>query len=278
MFLRWLLAPLSSCQAASGARGIGLAVLLAVSVLGGIASSPGMARAGDLSGLPRLEVAEREIVPLPTDGVRGLIVSGSSLILLADDHRGLSAPDSSYLARLLRFQPSTGEVELLAAQRDAFETGLTGDGQAWWSCGSLLGADGGINRISPEDGSILSSLPLPGHHPGGIAFDGSYLWVVDCDARKLLRVEVEEGLISRKVATPSLYPTGLAYDGYHFWCADATTGRIYRLKGYNGRVDAVLSREAFYRPGAFVSLAWGAGALWAVTASDSFALRMKLAR
>jgi len=251
--------------------GIGLTFFLA-------ALGPLVGRTAELSALPELQVVDRRELRLPTDGVRGLLADGSTLVLLAGENRGLSAPDSSFTARLLRYDPGTGEVSLIASERDGYETGLTADDEAWWSCGSLLGAQAGIYRISPEDGSVLLTLPFPGHHPGGIAFDGTYLWVVDCDARKLERVEVEEGRVSRKVASPSMYPTGLAYDGYHFWCADATTGRIYRLKGYNGRADAVLAREVFERPGEFVSLGWGDGALWAVAAGDSFAVRLQISR
>ena len=241
-------------------------------------SSAIVARADGLASLPQLSVADLQYIALPTDGVRGLLISNASLVLLAGRNRGLSACDSSYSVRLLVFDPTSGAVELLTSGEDLFETGLTSDGEAWWCSGSLLGVQSQIYRISPADGSVLLTLPFPGFHPGGIAYDGTYLWVVDCDARKIERVEVEEGRVSRKVSTPSFYPTGLAYDGYHFWCADATTGRIYRMKGYNGRADAVIAEEDFSRPGEFVSLAWGKGALWAVAASDSFAMRMKLGR
>jgi sugar lactone lactonase YvrE len=170
------------------------------------------------------------------------------------------------------------EAQTVSSERDGFETGLCSDGQFWWSAGSLLGSQAGIYQIDPRSGRVLLNLPAPGHHPGGIAFDGSYLWVVDCDARKLLRVDVEEGRVSRKVESPGFYPTGLAYDGFHFWCADAATGRIYRLKGHNGRTDAVIRRDAFSRPGEFVSLSWDGAGLWAVAASDSEAVRLEILR
>jgi sugar lactone lactonase YvrE len=174
----------------------------------------------------------------------------------------------------MRWRASSRELSVLATQSNEFETGLASDGENWWSSGSLLGASSGIYQISPADGSVLLTLPASGHHPGGMAYDGLYLWVVDCDARNILRVDTEEGRVSKKVAAPAFYPTGLAYDGYHFWSADASTGRLYRLTGTTGRRDAVIARDAFFRPGEFVSLSWDGKGLWTVAASDSEAVRL----
>jgi hypothetical protein len=77
---------------------------------------------------------------------------------------------------------------------------------------------------------------------------------------------------------PAFYPTGVAHDGSRFWSADASTGRLYRLRGFNAAPEAVVSRAAFDRPGEFVSLAWDAGALWAVGAADSTVTRIELGR
>lgn len=240
--------------------------------------SPGPAAGVDLSTLPELDAVVSARLPLPQAGVRGLIFAGGSPVLLATQNTGLSAPDSSYFVQLLRWDGETREGRILASEQDVYETGLVSDGQFWWSAGSLLGSQSGIYQIDPSSGEVLLNLPSPGHHPGGIAFDGTYLWIVDCDARKLLRVDIEEGRVSRKVESPGFYPTGLAYDGFHFWCADATTGRIYRLKGHNGRTDAVIRAEVFQRPGEFVTLSWDGQGLWALAASDSEAVRLELVR
>ena len=250
-----------------------LLLLSALLLLGGLRST---VAARDLTALPELEALETARVPLPGDGIRGLLFDRGRMILLDTDNRGLSAPDSSYTARLLAYEPDGGEVEVLAAEQDGYETGLTSDGEAWWSSGSLLGSHAGIYRISPGDGTVLESLPSPGHHPAGLAWDGSWLWQLDADARQLLRLEVEEGKVSRKVPSPAFYPTGLAWDGFHFWSADATTGRIYRIKGFNGEVDGVVSAQAWHRPGAFVTLTYHDGGLWAVPAAEAVAIRLEV--
>ena len=232
----------------------------------------------DLQSLPEIDAVVDARLPLPTDGVRGLLFEQDSVVLLATSNRGLSAPDSSFQASLMRWQASSGNLRVLSTQSDEFETGLASDGENWWSSGSLLGVSSGIYQISPGSGKVLATLAAPGHHPGGIAYDGLYLWVVDCDARNILRVDTEEGRVSKKVSAPAFYPTGLAYDGYHFWSADASTGRLYRLSGTTGRRDAVIAKDAFYRPGEFVSLSWDGKGLWTVAASDSEAARLQILR
>lgn len=245
-------------------------VLAALSVLG----QPGSARAQ--TDLRELDAVASATLRLPTDGVRGLHWSGDTLWLLATQNRGLSAPDSSYVAHLVRFDTVGGEADTLASEIDGYETGLAFDGEYLWSGGSLIGQREGLFQIDPSTRDITLTLPGSGVHPAGLAWDGTHLWQVDADARKLHRLEPEEGRISRKVPSPAFYPTGLAYDGFHFWCADASTGRLYRLRGHNGRADAVVSSDAFLRPGEFVSLTWDGRALWAAAASDSVAVRLEL--
>ena len=223
-----------------------------------------------------LDAMASSTVRLPSDGVRGLLWSGDELLLLVTSNRSLSAPASSFAANLVRLDTVTGVADTLSREVDGYESGLTSDGEFLWSGGSLLGSQQGLYQLDRKTFAISLTLPGSGYHPAGLAWDGSYLWQVDADSRKLLRMDVEEGRISRKIAAPGFYPTGLAYDGFHFWCADAATGRLYRLRSHDGRADAVINAEAFMRPGEFVSLTWDGRALWAAAASDSFAVRLEL--
>lgn len=229
--------------------------------------------------LRTLDAVVSESVRLPVDGVRGIVVErGGAMLLLVTRNRGLSAPDSSYGATLMRFKPSTGSLESVRAERDGYESGLTHDGEFLWAGGGYIGGEGGLYQLSASSGEILQMFPATGYHPAGLAWDGKHLWQVDADARKLFRVDTEEGRVSRKVRSPGFYPTGLTYDGFHFWSADASTGRLYRHRGSNGRADAVISSEAFLRPDEFISLAWDGGGLWCVSAADSVAVKIELLR
>lgn len=230
------------------------------------------------SALKTIDAVSTVQLRLPTAGVRGMLFQGDSMLLLVSENQGLSAPDSSFAASIVRYWPDTGKTEIVQTERDAFESGLARNDEALWAGGSLIGAAAGIYQLDPRGGEVLQVLPAPGYHPGGLAWDGSYLWQVDADARKLFRIDAEEGRVSRKLPTPGFYPTGLAHDGFHFWCADAATGRLYRLRGTNGRADGVVSEEAYLRPGEFVSLAWDGSALWCVGAADSVARRVELLR
>jgi len=233
---------------------------------------------GAQSSLKTIDAVSTVEMALPSAGVRGLLFRGDSILLLVSENQGLSAPDSSFAASIVRYWPDTGKTEILETERDAFESGLTANDEFLWAGGSQIGAAAGIYQLDPRGGEVLQVFPAPGYHPGGMSWDGSHLWQVDADARKLYRIDAEEGRVSRKVATPGFYPTGLAHDGFHFWCADAATGRLYRLRGTNGRPDGVVSKEAYLRPGEFVSLAWDGSALWCVGAADSVASRLELLR
>ena len=255
-----------------------LATLLMASWASAIVSQGAPAGATSIEGLSQVRARVAESIRLPTDGVRGLAVSGRTLWLLATRNRGLAAPDSSYASALLSLDLESGQVDTLAIEHDSYESGLAWDGTWLWGGGSLLRDHAGIYRIDPVSGGVSVTLPSPGYHPGGLAMGSGYLWQVDCDTRKLYRLETVDGRISRKLATPGFYPTGLAHDGSRFWCADAATGRLYRLRGFNADPEAVVARDAFDRPGQFVSLAWEAGSLWVASASDSTAVRIELAR
>ncbi|HEX9641532.1 MAG TPA: hypothetical protein VGB13_09485 [Candidatus Krumholzibacteria bacterium] len=231
------------------------------------------------AALRTLEAVVTDSLRLPVDGIRGVYVEpGGQFLLLATQNRGLSAPDNSYRAALMRYTPSTGSFETIRDERDAFESGLSFDGEFLWSGGGSLGGEGALFQLDASSGEILQMFTAPGYHPAGLSWDGSHLWQVDADARKLYRLDTEEGRVSRKVGSPGFYPTGLTHDGFHFWSADASTGRLYRHRGSNGRVDAVISKEAYMRPGEFISLAWHGGAIWCVSASDRVAIRIELLR
>jgi streptogramin lyase len=228
--------------------------------------------------LPQIDATATSRVRLPQPGVRGLVWQGGQLLLLYGAGTGLSGPQASYRASLIRLDPATGQSQTLRQESGAFETALVLDREAMWSCGSQLGQAPQLYKLDRSSGAVLATFPLPGHHPGGLAFDGSYLWLADADARKLFRLDVEAAKVSRKLPSPGFYPTGLAFDGSNFWAADAASGRIYRLRASNARADGVLDPRAFACAGRFVALTWDGQALWAAASDDSFAVRLELGR
>jgi streptogramin lyase len=249
--------PAGRCGAA---RRLGILTLLLASTVG--------------AQLPQIDATETTRLRLPRPGVRGLSWQGGQLLLLYGSSEGLSGPERSYRASLVRLDPDTGRSETVRQQGDAFETALVQDRDHLWSCGSQVGQTALLYRLDRNTGAVLATFPLPGHHPAGLAFDGTHLWLADSDARKLFRLDIEAAKVSRKVAAPGFYPTGLAFDGSNFWTADASSGRIYRLRGSNARADAVLSPDVFPCADRFVALTWDGQALWAAAADDSFVVRL----
>ncbi len=243
-----------------------------------LAAHASVAAAADLASLPRLDAARTTSVALPQTGVRGIQVSGGQLRLLATQNTSLGAPEETYRASILIVDANSGDSRTLSTEIDSYESGLAMAGGFLWSGGSLLGTREGLYQIRPSDGQVVNTLPGSGVHPGGLAYDGDYMWQVDANARKMFRIDLEDGKISRKVPTPAFYPTGLAFDGRSFWCADASTGRLYRMKAGNGEADGVVRQEAFYYPGEFVSVAFDGGALWVVSASEATAHRIEILR
>ena len=48
-----------------------------------------------------------------------------------------------------------------------------------------------IYKIDPSDGHIINKLAYPYEYPEGLAWDGSYLWLVDSDEEKIYKIEVD---------------------------------------------------------------------------------------
>lgn len=74
-----------------------------------------------------------------------------------------------------------------------------------------------IYKISPSNGNIITNFPSPAARPTGLAFDGTYLWVVDIQKNKIYKTD-KNGRVERSFDIPSqilspLYgPRCLAYD------------------------------------------------------------------
>lgn len=236
------------------------------------------AGAQSLADLPELELSVVDTLRLPSSGVRGLSFDGGRAWLLVSSNEGLSVPDSPYVARILRFDPSTGASEVVETQRDAFEAGLAHGLENLWAGGSGVGTLEALYRLDRVDADPIDTLPSTAYHPGGLVWDREFLWQVDCDARQVLRIEPQQGKVSRRIATPGLYPTGLAFDGVNLWNADAATGRLYRIRPQSGKADGVARAAVFSWPGEFVTLGFDGRWLWVVPASSDRAIRLQLPR
>ena len=100
-----------------------------------------------------------------------------------------------------------------------------------------------INKVLPETGTIISSIPgpstLPSYQsnpsvtnarPFGIAWDGQSLWISDQSELRIFRISPTDGSILRFFDTQGANPKGLTWDGEYLWHIDQTTQTIYKLE------------------------------------------------
>ncbi len=102
-----------------------------------------------------------------------------------------------------------------------------------------------INKVLPEDGTIISTIPGPSTKPSyasdpgtgsynakpfGIAWDGQALWVSEQSDLMIYRVNPLDGSLLNAFASPGSDPKGLTWDGEFLWHADQATQTIYKLE------------------------------------------------
>ena len=97
-----------------------------------------------------------------------------------------------------------------------------------------------IYEIDPENGSILSSLPLQFYVPGpcGLAYDGNYFWISNgAEYSKIYKVNPEDGsLVDSFDYGAGFCPAGLAHDGTNLWIAEYNPDKIHKVNPNNGSV------------------------------------------
>jgi hypothetical protein len=101
-----------------------------------------------------------------------------------------------------------------------------------------------INKVLPEDGSVIASLPGPStkptyqSNPGtgdfnarpfGVAWDGQALWVSDQSELMIYRISPADGSILNAFPSPGADPKGLTWDGEFLWHVDQSTQTIYKI-------------------------------------------------
>ena len=102
-----------------------------------------------------------------------------------------------------------------------------------------------INKVLPEDGTLLSTIPGPSTKPSyqsdpgtgsynakpfGIAWDGQALWVSDQSDLMIYRINPDDGSLLNVFSTPGTDPKGLTWDGEFLWHVDQATQTIYKLE------------------------------------------------
>jgi hypothetical protein len=110
--------------------------------------------------------------------------------------------------------------------------GLTHDGTFFWIVDWQSNT---INKVLPEDGSIVATIPGPSALPAcgtqpysnaqfcarpfGITWDGVALWVTERQEQRIYRVNPDDGQVLGYIENPTIIndPLGISWDGQHLW-------------------------------------------------------------
>jgi hypothetical protein len=105
------------------------------------------------------------------------------------------------------------------------------------------------------------TIPAPASTPRGVAWDGTYLWIVagSDSTPEIYQIDPADGAVQQSFPAPAGAHRGLVWDGSHLWYSSHATARIYRLDpSDNGNV--VLE---FDSPGTLPrGIAWDGTHLW----------------
>lgn len=98
-------------------------------------------------------------------------------------------------------------------------------------------------------GDVVASFPAPGSNPGGLAWDGTYLWYADYGSgtnqpSTIYKMTTTGSFLGQWVVNWP-YAMGLAWDGTYLWCDSLTVRYVYRLNPANCSVIS-----SFYGPSA----------------------------
>ncbi len=131
---------------------------------------------------------------------------------------------------------------------------------------SLFPGDGAM----PRNGCpVLQTCNAPDMKPGGVAFDGTHLWVGHYDTAPALIYKIDPVTCTVVHSIPQ--PTspgntgGLTWDGSALWCCQEQYGTLYRLDPLDGSVLHTIPTPSFGLPDPNdAGLAWDGQALWLV--------------
>ena len=108
-----------------------------------------------------------------------------------------------------------------------------------------------------EEEPFERAFSVPVDKPGGMAFDGTLLWVADRLGGAIRGLDPKTGAEKAKLTAPGPSPTGLAFDGALLWVADKDRGRLFGID----TAKKLVVREVEGPPGP-LALAFDGTDLW----------------
>jgi glutamine cyclotransferase len=134
-------------------------------------------------------------------------------------------------ARLLAFDPVNGE--LTRTLERACDAGTAFDGTYLYQI-----AESRIDKIDPDTGEVLASIPAPGHgNDSGLTWAEGSLWVGEYRARRIHRIDPETGAVLRTIES-NRFVTGVTWVEGELWHGtwEADESEIRRIDPESGAV------------------------------------------
>ncbi|MCP4216655.1 MAG: hypothetical protein GY765_18530 [bacterium] len=93
-------------------------------------------------------------------------------------------------------------------------------------------------------GQADKTYKTPAHHPTGMCFDGTLIWLADSGIHKIHGLDPNTGEVKKELQAPGFDPRGLAWDGKLLWCNDGEEGWIYGINTKTGIAEKILESNS----------------------------------
>lgn len=132
---------------------------------------------------------------------------------------------------LVQIDTLDGEILQQLQLNNDGATGLAWDGSNIWHNNDDQSDSGDTTfHISSQSGDILDFFIPEGAQPGGLAFDGQFLWSTDRLSDQIYKIDPSTFSAVDSIEAPGgQYPNGLAFDGQYLWVANNDVDSIYQI-------------------------------------------------
>jgi len=185
--------------------------------------------------MTRMEPKTNEVTPHTAEIVReyGPFAGADKIHGVTHDGRRVWAATG---AKLIAFDPASGKLERTLER--AGDAGTAFDGTHLYQI-----AEARIDKIDPQTGKVLASIPAPGQgRDSGLAWAEGSLWVGQYRDRKILEIDPSTGAVLRTIES-NRFVTGVSFVDGELWHGtwEGDESELRRVDPKNG---AVLERLA----------------------------------
>jgi len=82
--------------------------------------------------------------------------------------------------------------------------------------------------LRASDGAVLGNFKV-GKAPGGVAFDGTNIWVTNEDSNNVMKLRASDGAVLDTFTVGAL-PLQVTFDGKNIWVTNGRSESVSKLK------------------------------------------------